>query len=439
MENNKIEEKQQSIILYAITNFGTALLFSFPATFLFHFFTGSISEGGLGFSIGQDSLRYLLIALGLVIGLLASPLFGYLSDRTRTRFGKRRIWMIIFCPLMAFSFVMLVMPFGREHFMSFETATIYLIIVYSIYSLFVNAAITPYQGLMAQITTPENRLKMSGVYNLMAGVGTAMGLVIPWVVHDLTKSWVMVCLVYSLIFLVTSLITIFAIKEPSSSNLNPSEVKPKIPYREILKNRKFLIFESAQFCWNLAFNLVLAALPAIAAAVFGLAEPSEFGMLACVLLVILGFFFFIYIRKGDQWGKQKVMTFALLYLALIFPLGTFLAYTRTSTVFPILFQGIIFVSVIAVGLAAFFVFPYGILLDIIRKDQEASYMGTNNIFMNASGAVGTMIIFIITAIYAEDAFFIVCPILGFVLLISGAIFLLVPLEDKKNIILDSKS
>lgn len=423
--------KQQSIFLYAITNFGVMLLFSFPATFLYYFFTDPIASGGLGFNIQEDSLRYLLIAIGLVIGIFMGPLFGYLSDRTRTRFGRRRIWMIIFGPLMAFSFVMLTIPFGRELFVTYESATIYLIIIYIVYSIFVNAFYIPYQGLMSDITTPENRLKMSGMFNVCAALGTALGLFLPIFVLSFTNSWIMVCVVYALILLIPSFITLFAIKEPHTYSA-PDKRFERIPFREILKNRKFVIFESAQFCWNLAFNLVLAALPAIADAIFGLGEASEFGFMAGILLVILGVFFFMYLKNGEKWGKQRTMTFALFYMALVIPLGTILYYTKESLAFPILYQGIIYVSIMGVGLAALFVFPVGILLDIIRKDQEAAYMGVNAIFMNSSGAVGTLIIFSVTAVYAADAFFVVAPILGLILLISGAIFLFFPIYEHKD-------
>ncbi len=431
MESEAPDRKQQNIILYAITNFGVMLLFSFPPTFLYYFFTDPTSTGGLGFSLQEDSLRYLLIAIGLLIGIVGGPLMGYLSDRTRTRYGRRRIWMAIFGPLMGFSFVMLTIPFGRELFATYEAATIYLVVIYIIYSFFVNAFFIPYQGLMSDITTPENRLKMSGMYNLMGALGTALGLFLPVVILGFTNSWVGVCVVYALILTVPAFITIISIKEPQTYSKVDKEFE-RVPFKEILKNRKFVIFESAQFCWNLAFNLVLAALPAIADAVFGLGTAFDFGFMAVVLLVIIGVFFFLYMKKGEQWGKQRTMTFGLLYLAFVLPLGTLLFYTRVLIPIDIMIQGIIYISLLAVGLAAIFVFPVAILLDVIRKDQEASYMGVNAIFMNTSGAVGTLIIFAVTAVYAEDAFFIVAPILGFILLIAGAIFMFFPLYDKNN-------
>lgn len=418
-------ERQEKIYAFAISNFGIFLLFSFPATFLFHFFTMTIEEGGLGFTIEEDSIRYLLITVGFLVGLITTPIFGHLSDKTRTRFGRRRIWMIIFAPLMAFTFVLLSIPFFRENFYDYNAAIAYLMIVFIIYSVFVNAVYIPYQGLMADITVPENRLKMSGAYNLIGGLGTAAGLIIPWVVYEISKSWVIVCLVYALILLVTCFITICTIKEPplnTANQLNPIDSKlSEIPWREIFRNKKFMTFEGSQFFWNLAFNLILAALPAIADAVFGFGTPMEFGLMAVFLLVVLGVFFILYINKGDKWGKQRTLKIMLIYLGIVFPIGGLFFFTKDFVFFPIMYQGIIFLCVLAVGLAAIFVFPMGILMDLITKNQEASYMGVNAIIINGSAAIGTLIMFFITKLFAENAFFVVAPILGIFLLIAGVI------------------
>ncbi|MBD3228915.1 MAG: MFS transporter [Candidatus Lokiarchaeota archaeon] len=423
--------KQKSIIGYSITNLGIFLLYSFPATYLFHFFTDSVAEGGLGFSISQDFIRYLLITIGLLIGVVMAPLFGILSDKTKYRphVGKRRLWMIIFAPFTGFLFVMLTIPFFREYFMTFEAATIYLITIYSIYSVVINAFNTPYMGLMADITTPESRIKMSGMYNLLGGVGTGLGLLLPGLIHGLTNSWILVTVVYAIIVMGTSIVTIITIKEDPKI-VDETEAEVKIPFKEVLKDKKFLIFESAQFLWNLAFNLVLASLPAIAASVFGLAESEQFGYVMVILLLILGVFFFIYLNKGEKWGKQRTMTIALIYMGIVFPFGSLIYFTRVFGF--VLIQGLIFVTLVAAGLAAIFVFPMSILMDIIKKKQEASYMGTNMIFMNTSGAIGTLIMSLVTWFFAGDAFFVIAPLLGICVLIAGLIFKFYPLYDKSE-------
>jgi len=417
----------QNKILYAISNFGVFLLFSFPTTYMFYFLTGDISEGGLGFTLDEDAIRFLLIAIGLIIGIITSPLFGYLSDKTKTRWGRRRIWMIIFSPLTAMTFTLLVLPVSTD----FQLALLYLLMIYSIYSIFMNALYTPYLGLMADITVPEERIKMSGAYNLLGGVGTALGLILPSIIQPILKSWFLVGIIYGAIFLTTNMITIFTIKEPKI--LVEIKKDKKMSFKKVIKNRNFIIFEVCQFFWNMAFNLVLAALAPIAAVVLGLPEEEQFGPFAAVMLGIIGIFFIVYLTKGDKWGKKRTMTFALLYMGIIFPFGSLLYITKSFGY--VLIQGFIFISLIAVGLAAIFVFPMSILMDLIEKKQEASYMGVNTIFMNLSGATGTLIMFFIILFFGtENAFYVICPILGAFLLVSGIIFkLFLKIETGLNI------
>lgn len=419
-------EKQQNPFYYAISNLGIFLLYSFPATYLFFYFNET-----LGFSVDEDAIRFLLISIGLVVGIFAGPLFGILSDKTSSRFGKRRIWMIIFSPLTGIFFVLLVIPF----FTSYTSALIYLIIIYIIYSITVNALNTPYLGLMADITLPKNRTQMSGLYGLLGGVGTGIGLLLPFIIINFIDSYFVVCSIYAIILIVTNFITILKIKEPEKPLTKISD-EEKIPFKEVLKNRNFVIFEICQFFWNMAFNLVLAALGPISVAILGLPSENEFGPLAALLLGIIGIFFFIYLKKGDQWGKKRTMTFALIYMGIVFPFGALFAITKVFGF--MLIQGIIFITLLAAGLAAVFVFPMSIVMDLIKKEQEASYMGVNSIFMNASGAAGTFIMFLMISLFGMvNAFYIICPLLGSLLLVAGIIFKFVLKIEKPETDLES--
>jgi GPH family glycoside/pentoside/hexuronide:cation symporter len=403
-------EKQQNPFYYAISNLGIFLLYSFPATYLFFYFNET-----LGFSVDEDAIRFLLISIGLVVGIFAGPVFGVLSDKTKSRFGKRRIWMIIFSPLTGILFVLLVVPF----FTDFTSALIYLIIIYILYSIVINALNTPYLGLMADVTLPEKRTQMSGLYGLLGGVGTGLGLLLPFIIIKFIDSYLIVCSIYAIILIATNLITILKIKEPEKPLMNT--IEEKIPFKEVLKNRNFIIFEICQFFWNMAFNLVIAALGPISVAILGLPSEDEFGPLAALLLGIIGIFFLIYLRKGDKWGKKRTMTFALIYIRIVFPFGAIFAITKIFGF--MLIQGIVFITLLAAGLAAVFVFPMSIVMDLIKKEQEASYMGVNSIFMNASGAAGTFIMFLMISFFGMvNAFYIICPLLGALLLIAGIIF-----------------
>jgi Na+/melibiose symporter-like transporter len=52
----------------------------------------------------------LLFAAGRVWDAISDPIVGTLSDRTRTRLGRRRPWMLAGIPLLMLSFVMIWSP-----------------------------------------------------------------------------------------------------------------------------------------------------------------------------------------------------------------------------------------------------------------------------------------------------------------------------------------
>ncbi|QTR04583.1 MFS transporter, partial [Saccharothrix algeriensis] len=43
---------------------------------------------------GKERSLGLIVALGALVAVVANPLFGRLSDRTTSRFGRRRPWLI---------------------------------------------------------------------------------------------------------------------------------------------------------------------------------------------------------------------------------------------------------------------------------------------------------------------------------------------------------
>ena len=135
---------------YSIMNLGVFMLVGFPNTYLYF-----LLQNELNFTLNQDFFRYLIISIGMIIGIFSGPLFGYLSDRTHSKLGRRRIWIIIFAPLTAIFFWLIAVPVFRENIIQSAMLFPYIIVIYSIYSAFYNAMNIPYIGLMADIT-PED-------------------------------------------------------------------------------------------------------------------------------------------------------------------------------------------------------------------------------------------------------------------------------------------
>lgn len=82
---------------YAIGMFGTSIPINMIKGSMILFYVDIL---------GLDVRAYgIVMAVYAVIDAVDNPLLGHLSDRTRTRFGRRRPWLLVGAPLLALSLV----------------------------------------------------------------------------------------------------------------------------------------------------------------------------------------------------------------------------------------------------------------------------------------------------------------------------------------------
>ena len=99
------------------------------------------------------------------INMFVEPWVGARSDRTRTRLGRRKPWLLAGAPLAALFFILV--PFVRQNF---------VLIALGILSTDVCMALfrSPTIAYLGDLFQPAQRSKANGVINLMGGVGGAI-------------------------------------------------------------------------------------------------------------------------------------------------------------------------------------------------------------------------------------------------------------------------
>ena len=91
----------------------------------------------------------LLFAAGRVWDAVSDPIVGTLSDRTRTRLGRRRPWMLAAIPLLMMSFVMIWSPPDLGTAAMYGWTGLSLFLFYSAFTMFA----VPHSALGAELTT----------------------------------------------------------------------------------------------------------------------------------------------------------------------------------------------------------------------------------------------------------------------------------------------
>lgn len=97
------------------------------------------------------------------LALTLTPLVGYFSDRTRTRYGRRIPYLLVGAPLAALflALIPLGLAIGLGALMAFTV----------VMNLCMAAFRSPIVALMPDVTPPELRSKANGIINFMGGFG----------------------------------------------------------------------------------------------------------------------------------------------------------------------------------------------------------------------------------------------------------------------------
>ncbi len=104
MENAAIRSpKKTRPLRYAVGMFGTSIPINMFKTYAAYFY---IDRLGL-ITTPQYSL---VLFLYTFLDAIDNPVYGFLSDRTRTKWGRRRPWLLIGAPLLVLCFIMFFQP-----------------------------------------------------------------------------------------------------------------------------------------------------------------------------------------------------------------------------------------------------------------------------------------------------------------------------------------
>lgn len=121
------------------------------------------------------------IALARALDAITDPAMGWLSDRTRSRWGRRKPWIAIGAPLCALALVALFTPPAS---LDANQAAVWFAITFIAYFLFHTVYDIPHYGLGAELTLDYNeRTRLFGVRAAFILAGVVIGTVMPGVLE----------------------------------------------------------------------------------------------------------------------------------------------------------------------------------------------------------------------------------------------------------------
>ena len=199
----------------------------------------------------------LAIALARAFDAITDPLMGWLSDRTRTRFGRRRPYLVIGAPLCGLAFFALFSPPAT---LSVGNTIVWFGACFLLYFVFHTIFVIPYNALGAELSLDyHERSSLFGWRESFALVGTISAAAAPfpliaWLSSQRT-AYSVLAVFYSLALIGLGAVAFLRLRErPTFATRTSNPLVPGV--RRALRNRPFRILLSSY-----AVGSVTAAIP----------------------------------------------------------------------------------------------------------------------------------------------------------------------------------
>jgi len=256
------------------------------------------------------------VGLALLVARLwdgvSDPLVGYFSDRTRSIYGRRKIWMLAGLPFMLCGITALFLMPQSISTLSLGLWSAVLFTGWTMVKL-------SHDALGAELSPDSHfRLKIAGVREGFGLAGTLLAIIILGIGLSGDISQALKALGLGLIGAVTFciLLILYRIKEPATPSHAISKAGQFQAFAEILKNQKF-----KRLCTAFLLNGFAAALPTtlfLLFVEFRLDAPDWRGPLIILYFICGCAAIPLWVHLSRRFGQVQVWRFAMAFSALCF-------------------------------------------------------------------------------------------------------------------------
>jgi len=347
----------------------------------------------LGLGIGLATLARTIF---LIWDAVNNPLFGYWSDRTNTRYGRRRPWVFGSIPLFMLAFVLVFSPPGGLSENGLFTWFLVTLILYEAVAtvLWVN-----YGALLPELFRGDRiRAKASAIqqgYQVVALlIATALSPMIYAAINFSNMA-----IVYACVFGIFMYICMMNVQEKKETNVvEPLKLIPA--FRETIRNKKFWVFNISNSFAQTVNGLVSSMIPFYAKYVLHISEAQVAILMASVFVSVIPLVFVWYwiIRTMD--GVKAWRLSLIVYGISVIPL--WFGYDLIS--------GVAAGIAVGFGLAGFLVTPAIVGGRIIDEDadntglrREGIYTAVSGFITRSSGLISALAFFVVGMIFGYQS------------------------------------
>jgi GPH family glycoside/pentoside/hexuronide:cation symporter len=353
---------------FGVGDLGGNLYFTVIAFWMLNYLTDTV-----GISAGMAGV---VVMIGKIWDAVTDPMMGYISDRTRTRWGRRR-------PYLLFGsfpwFAAMIFMFTNPRLESHAGLFLWGVIAYCLLSTAFTVVNVPYSSLTPELTKDyHERTSLNGFRSTFMVIGTLLGAgaALPLIKAFPNKNigFTAMGAIFGALMMGASLITFFSVREPALPEKGKSMMGFFKTYLHVFKNKPFLVIVFTYMGNITAVTVVSGIMIYYFKYIFGSEGMTTVGLL--ILLVSAMLFIPLAVLVSRRIGKKTTYTIGMLIISaaciVIFLLGHVI--------------GLVFVFIMmfiaGIGLSTTYPMPWSMVPDTVEygylqtgERREGGYYG----------------------------------------------------------------
>ena len=338
---------------FGVGDLGGNLFFTIIGFWLLNFLTDSF-----GLAAGAAGTA---LFIGKMWDAVTDPAVGYLSDRTYTKWGRRRPYMFVGA---IFLFIFMILMFASPNITSQPGKFAWVATIYCLLNTAYTLVNIPYSALTPELTSDfDERTTLNGYRMSFAVVGTLIGagafLPLVGILGGGSTGYLITGTIMGAIMALVTMITVITVKEQLGAPVK-SNVRVIRSYLQVLGLKEFLTILLPYAFHITGITIIQASLIYYFRYIYE--QEGLFSLALLVLLVVCLALIPVWVVISKSIGKKNSynvgMSIFLVAVVAFFFLGPGL---------PVWFSFVVF-AVAGIGYATNYVMPYSIVPDVVEYD-----------------------------------------------------------------------
>lgn len=367
---------------------------------------GTFAAFAMFFYVDLLAMRPYLFSLAMIIysiwNAINDPLFGQISDRTRTRWGRRIPYIAFGAIPLAVAFALIWMPpdaVRSGDWLGYPKLFWYFLVVAFLFDGLYTMVILNWTALFPEMyPNLEERAQVSGLRQSFTVIGMIIGTALSPTIYG-KLGWPMLGGILGAVTCISLFISLLGSRErPEFRGDEPLALWPAL--KHTFANRSFITYVIAGLLIQLTFTIMQGAIPFYCKYVLRIEGFQVSLLLGVVFIVALPFLYF-WQRMTVRWGARRtIMTAATIYALALVPFLFIKSFVG----------GLITAALVGIGVAGPMLLLDVLLSDVIDEDElrtgvrrEGMYFGMNALIVRLGISVQAIISAVVLEMSGYDA------------------------------------